>query len=52
MKPSKSVRLADYQAQADRPFDHEARMKDLLLRQEQLNAALVVVSPATSIQSL
>lgn len=32
--------LADYQAQADRPFDHEARMKDLLARQAQLNAAL------------
>ena len=32
--------LADYQAQADKPFDHEARMKDLLLRQAQLNAAL------------
>jgi N12 class adenine-specific DNA methylase len=32
--------LADYQAQADKPFDHEARMKDLLVRQTQLNAAL------------
>ena len=32
--------LADYQAQADKPFDHEARMKDLLARQTQLNAAL------------
>jgi hypothetical protein len=32
--------LADYQAQADKPFDHEARMKDLLVRQAQLNAAL------------
>ena len=32
--------LADYQAQADKPFDHEARMKDLLARQAQLNAAL------------
>lgn len=32
--------LAAYQAQADKPFDHEARMKDLLVRQSQLNAAL------------
>jgi N12 class adenine-specific DNA methylase len=32
--------LADYQAQANKPFDHEARMKDLLARQAQLNAAL------------
>jgi hypothetical protein len=29
-----------YQAQANRPFDHEARLKDLLARQAQLNAAL------------
>ena len=32
--------LADYQAQANKPFDHEARMKDLLGRQAKLNAAL------------
>jgi hypothetical protein len=32
--------LADYQAQADKPFDHEARMNDLLARQAQLNAVL------------
>jgi hypothetical protein len=32
--------LADYQAQANKPFDHEARMKELLARQAQLNAAL------------
>ena len=32
--------LADYQAQANKPFDHEARMKDLLVRQTKLNAAL------------
>ena len=32
--------LADYQAQADKPFDHEAGMKDLLARQTKLNAAL------------
>ena len=32
--------LADYQAQSNKPFDHEARMKDLLARQAQLNAAL------------
>jgi N12 class adenine-specific DNA methylase len=32
--------LADYQAQADKPFDHEARMKELLARQVELNAAL------------
>jgi hypothetical protein len=32
--------LADYQAQANKPFDHEARMKELLIRQAQLNAGL------------
>jgi N12 class adenine-specific DNA methylase len=32
--------LADYQAQANKPFDHEARMKELLARQAKLNAAL------------
>jgi HD superfamily phosphohydrolase len=32
--------LAEYQAQANKPFDHEARMKDLLVRQAQLNASL------------
>jgi hypothetical protein len=32
--------LADYQAQASKPFDHEARMKELLAGQAQLNAAL------------
>ena len=30
----------DYQAQANRPFEHEARIKELLARQTQLNAAL------------
>ena len=32
--------LSDYQGQANKPFDHEARLKDLLARQAQLNAAL------------
>ena len=32
--------LADYQAQANKTFDHEARVKELLARQAQLNAAL------------
>ena len=32
--------LTDYQAQANRPFEHEARLKELLARQGQLNAAL------------
>jgi N12 class adenine-specific DNA methylase len=32
--------LADYQAEANKPFDHEARMKDLLVRQAQLDTAL------------
>jgi len=32
--------LADYQAQARKPFEHEARLKELLIRQVQLNAAL------------
>jgi len=27
--------LADYQAQANKPFDHEARMKELLMRYPQ-----------------
>ncbi|MGA9389618.1 MAG: hypothetical protein WBV69_04150 [Candidatus Sulfotelmatobacter sp.] len=32
--------LANYQEQANEPFEHEARMKELLARQAQLNAAL------------
>jgi hypothetical protein len=32
--------LADYQAQSGKPFEHEARIKDLILRQAQLNALL------------
>ena len=32
--------LADYQAQASKPFEHEARIKDLTVRQVQLNALL------------
>ncbi len=32
--------LADYQAQANKPYEHEARLKELLVRQAQLNAAL------------
>ena len=32
--------LADYRAQLGRPFEHEARLKELLLKQAQLNAAL------------
>lgn len=32
--------LAEYQAQAKKPFDHEAHMKELLARQAELNAAL------------
>jgi hypothetical protein len=32
--------LTDYQAQANKPFEHEARMKELFVRQAQLNAAL------------
>ncbi|MFZ0888048.1 MAG: hypothetical protein WA005_06325 [Candidatus Binataceae bacterium] len=32
--------LSDYQAQANRPFEHETRLKELLTRQAQLNAAL------------
>ncbi len=32
--------LTDYQAQARRPFEHEARLKELLARQARLNAAL------------
>jgi N12 class adenine-specific DNA methylase len=32
--------LVDFQEQAGRPFEHEARLKDLLTRQAALNAAL------------
>jgi hypothetical protein len=32
--------LADYKLQLGRPFEHEARLKDLLAKQAQLNAAL------------
>jgi hypothetical protein len=32
--------LADYQAQADRPFEHEERLKQLLARQAELNSLL------------
>ena len=32
--------LADYQLQADRPFEHEARLKQLLARQSELNSLL------------
>jgi N12 class adenine-specific DNA methylase len=32
--------LADFQEQAGRPYEHEARLKELLVRQSELNAAL------------
>jgi len=32
--------VTDYQAQANRPFEHEAHLKELLARQAQINAAL------------
>ena len=32
--------LVDYQAQADRPFEHEDRLKQLLARQSELNSQL------------
>ena len=32
--------LADYQSQADRPFEHEERLKQLLARQSELNSLL------------
>jgi N12 class adenine-specific DNA methylase len=32
--------IADYHAQLDRPFEHEARLKELVARQAQLNAIL------------
>jgi N12 class adenine-specific DNA methylase len=32
--------LADYQLQVDRPFEHEQRLKDLLVRQSELNDLL------------
>jgi hypothetical protein len=32
--------LADYRAQLGRPFEHEAKLKELLAKQAQLNAAL------------
>jgi hypothetical protein len=40
-RPSGSRKpLTEYQAQANRPLEHEARLKELLARQAQLNAAL------------
>jgi uncharacterized membrane-anchored protein YhcB (DUF1043 family) len=32
--------LADYRAQLGRPFEHEARLRDLLAKQAQINALL------------
>ena len=32
--------LTEYRQQLDRPFEHEQRLKELLLKQAQLNAAL------------
>jgi hypothetical protein len=32
--------LTDYRAEANRPFEHEARLKELIARQTQLNALL------------
>jgi N12 class adenine-specific DNA methylase len=32
--------LADYQSQADRPFEHEARLRQLLARQAEINSLL------------
>jgi hypothetical protein len=32
--------LGDYQEQLGKPFEHEARLKDLLVKQAQLNALL------------
>ena len=32
--------LADYQVQADRPFEHDERLKQLLIRQAELNSLL------------
>jgi chromosome segregation ATPase len=32
--------LAEYKEQLDRPFEHEKRLKELLVKQTQLNAAL------------
>jgi hypothetical protein len=32
--------LADYKAQLGRPFEHEGRLRELLAKQAQLNAAL------------
>jgi hypothetical protein len=32
--------LADYQSQADRPFEHEERLKQLLARQAEINSSL------------
>ncbi len=33
-------KLADFQVQANRPFEHDARLKELLARQAELNSAL------------
>ena len=34
--------LVDYQSQADRPFEHEERLKELLARQSEINSFLDV----------
>jgi hypothetical protein len=34
--------LADYRAQADRRFEHEAKLRELIARQAQLNATLAL----------
>ncbi len=39
--------LVEYKAQLDRPFEHEARLKELLAKQAQLNAALDLDKHAT-----
>jgi hypothetical protein len=39
-KPSGEKALGDYRAQLGRPFEHEARLRELLAKLAQLNAAL------------
>lgn len=40
LRAAEDGRFATYQAQADRPFEHEERLKQLLARQSELNSQL------------
>jgi hypothetical protein len=41
--------LADFKGHLNRPFEHEARLPELLVKQEQLNAALDLNKPEAQV---